>query len=193
MNFPIRESIRNLIFTCFIVGVLAFLFWMLGGIAIVDENQLAEEGGVCYLIDSGKVFTGVTEGYHPNGQKKHRGKYKNGIRHEVWEWWYPNGQKKREEFYSYGEIAGQCDTWYENGQRKSKANYSLINSRKRGGMEGTINQMSKRAAGNTWVWWHENGQKKMERDYSYGELVEGSEKYWNSKGEPVASWEESQK
>ena len=41
--------------------------------------------------------------------------------------------------------------------------------------------------------WHENGQKVYEGNYKDGKLVEGSAKYWNSKGEPVDTWQESQK
>jgi antitoxin component YwqK of YwqJK toxin-antitoxin module len=37
--------------------------------------------------------------------------------------------------------------------------------------------------------WHENGQKKWEETYKEGELV--SEKYWNSKGEEVATFGEA--
>ena len=35
------------------------------------------------------------------------------------------------------------------------------------------------------VWWHENGKKAYEVNYKDGEEVEGSKKFWNSKGEPV--------
>ena len=38
---------------------------------------------------------------------------------------------------------------------------------------------------------YENGQKKSEVNYKDGELI--SEKWWNSKGEPVDSLEEAQK
>ena len=37
------------------------------------------------------------------------------------------------------------------------------------------------------VWWHENGKKAYEVNYKDGEEVEGSKKFWNSKGEPVNS------
>ena len=39
--------------------------------------------------------------------------------------------------------------------------------------------------------WHENGQKRLEVNYKDGKEVEGSAKYWNSKGEPVDSREEA--
>ena len=41
------------------------------------------------------------------------------------------------------------------------------------------------------VLWHENGQKRAEGKAKGGELV--SEKFWNSKGEPVDSFEEADK
>ena len=39
--------------------------------------------------------------------------------------------------------------------------------------------------------WHKNGQKQSELNYKNGKPVEGSEKFWNSKGEPVNSEEEA--
>ena len=38
-----------------------------------------------------------------------------------------------------------------------------------------------------------HGGKKYEANYKDGKLVEGSEKFWNSKGEPVDSLEEALK
>ena len=69
--------------------------------------------------------------------------------------------------------------WYKpsnyHGGKKYEANY------KDGKLDGL------------WVVWHENGQKGIEKNYKDGKLVEGSAKYWNSKGEPVNSEEEAQK
>ena len=42
------------------------------------------------------------------------------------------------------------------------------------------------------TWTAING-KEVEENYKNGKLVEGSAKYWNSKGEPVNSEEEAQK
>ena len=39
------------------------------------------------------------------------------------------------------------------------------------------------------VGWHENGKKQVEANFKDGELI--SEKYWNSKGEPVDTWQEA--
>jgi antitoxin component YwqK of YwqJK toxin-antitoxin module len=64
---------------------------------------------------------------------------------------------------------------HENGQKRSEGNY------KDGKAEGL------------WVSWHENGQKSWEGNLKEGEEVEGSAKYWNSKGEPVDTIEEARK
>ena len=42
------------------------------------------------------------------------------------------------------------------------------------------------------VTWYEDGQKKSEQNYKDGKPVDGSLKYWNSKGEPVDSLEEAE-
>ena len=71
--------------------------------------------------------------------------------------------------YQNGILNGPCSTWYDNGQIESEANF------KNGKFEGFYSQ------------WHRNGQRYSERRFVSGELIEGSEKYWNTKGEPVNS------
>ena len=39
----------------------------------------------------------------------------------------------------------------------------------------------------------ENGQKMAESNYRNGNKIEGSEKFWNSKGDPVDTIEEARK
>ena len=88
---------------------------------------------------------------------------------------YDNGQKRWEGNYKDGEQEGLWVAWHKNGQKLSEANF-------KGGKEDGLE-----------VWWHENGQKRSEQNYKDGRKVEGSEKYWNSKGEPVDSEEEAWK
>ena len=66
-------------------------------------------------------------------------------------------------------------SWYPNEQKQRETNY------KDGKEEGLH------------VSWHKNGQKLVEVNYKDGEEVEGSRKYWNSKGEPVDSLVEAYK
>ena len=61
---------------------------------------------------------------------------------------------------------------YENGQKKQEGYV------KEGKTHGLI------------VRWHKNGQKAREANFKDGKLI--SEKYWNSKGEPVDSREEAE-
>ena len=68
---------------------------------------------------------------------------------------------------------GKAFDMYESGQKASEFNF------KDGKPDGF------------WMSWHENGQKKSESNHKDGKLVEGSEKYWNNKGEPVDSWIET--
>ena len=89
--------------------------------------------------------------------------------------WHENGQKHTEANYKDGKLDGLWVVWHENGQKAVEANY------KDGKEEGLETQ------------WHENGQNGIEKNYKDGTLVEGSAKYWNSKGEPVDSEEEAYK
>jgi len=72
-------------------------------------------------------------------------------------------------------VYGLWTVWDENGKKKMESNYK----------DGKIIGLQ--------VIWHENGQKSEEVNYKDGEEVEGSDKYWNSKGEPVDSREEARK
>jgi hypothetical protein len=70
---------------------------------------------------------------------------------------------------------GKSFILYDNGQKEFEGNW------KDGKMDGL------------WSEWHKNGQKSGEVNYKNDKPVEGSEKFWNSKGEPVDSFKESQK
>ena len=67
---------------------------------------------------------------------------------------------------------GKQIEFHENGQKQWEENYK----------DGKIDGLS--------VWWDVNGQKEGEVNYKDGKKVEGSEKFWSSKGEPVDSEEE---
>ena len=88
---------------------------------------------------------------------------------------YKSGKKEMEANYKDGKPDGLLSSWYEDGQKKLEGNYK----------DGKIDGLK--------VKWHRNGQKHTEANYKDGKLVEGSEKFWNSKGEPVDSLEEAEK
>ena len=116
---------------------------------------------------------GLRRVWHENGQKKAEATYKDGKFDGLEIGWYDNGQKEVEANWRDGGIDGLSLIWYENGQKKGEVTYK---DDKRDGL---------------YVGWHENGQKSVEGNFKDGEVVEGSAKYWNSKGEPVDSGEEA--
>jgi antitoxin component YwqK of YwqJK toxin-antitoxin module len=68
---------------------------------------------------------------------------------------------------------GKAYELYPDGQKKQEGNF------KNGKRDGLI------------VLWHENGQKMAESNYRNGNKIEGSEKFWNIKGEPVDTLQEA--
>jgi antitoxin component YwqK of YwqJK toxin-antitoxin module len=90
---------------------------------------------------------------------------------KVFEEW--SGQQRVETNYIDGRLDGLSQSWHENGKKASEVNY------KGGKQDGLL------------VEFHENGQKWREVNYKDGTPVEGSEKFWNSKGDPVDSMKES--
>ena len=92
-----------------------------------------------------------------------------GKAHEL----YPNGKLKGVYTYKDGIQWGLMTRWHMNGQKEVEAKYKI------GKLDGLV------------VEWHENGQKRLEVNYKDSKEVEGSAKYWNSKGEPVDSREEA--
>ena len=88
---------------------------------------------------------------------------------------YENGQRMGEGTLKDGKPHGLVLQWHKNGQKESELNFK----------DGTVDGLFTK--------WHENGQKQLEVSWKDGEEVEGSAKYWNSKGEPVDTIEEAYK
>ena len=78
-------------------------------------------------------------------------------------------------YYLKGSDAPYTGKVFEewSGQQRVETNY----------IDGKLDGLS--------VGFHENGQKWREVNWEDGELVKGSEKFWNSKGDPVDSMKES--
>ena len=84
---------------------------------------------------------------------------------------YDNGQKEMELNYEEGKPDGPVTVWHKNGKKAMKGNTN----------NGKVNGLTIR--------WHENGQKQRQANYKGGEKI--SEKWWDTKGKPVDSYEES--
>ena len=87
--------------------------------------------------------------------------------------WHKNGQKESELNYKDGKMDGLWTQWHENGQKQREVNF------KDGKEDGLA------------VMWHKNGQKGAECNWKDGKSIKGSVKFWNSKGQSVASEEEA--
>ncbi len=80
---------------------------------------------------------------------------------------YDSGQPKGLGQFKDGKQDGLEMRWHENGQKSYEATYK----------DGELDGLRTR--------WHENGQKKSETTFKDGKEL--SAKYWNSKGEEVAT------
>jgi len=187
----------------------------------INVEKLEEREGIIYLKGSdtpytGKAFileengnmmseenfkNGKPEGlqlrWHANGQKKSEVNYKDGKEDGLAVGWYEGGQKQGAVTYKDGKYDGLMRLLYKNGQKKSEVNYKdgkedglAVAWYENGKKQGEANFKNGKQDGPA-VMWHPNGQKMNEGTYKDGEIV--SEKYWNSKGEPVDSREEALK
>ena len=166
--------------------IIAFLFLMIMGPVLEDSND--EDTFYIWLVilivpviislrmffaeaehelsyDNVKLMLKGLVAYEVKSNKPYSG--------DAVEFW-PNGQKKEEATYKDGKLDGLETQWYESGQKVYEVTY-------KDGEEDGLE-----------VWWHENGHKNIESKYQKGKLVEGSEKCWNNKGEPVDSEEEAE-
>jgi len=123
----------------------------------------------------GSPYTGKRYGLHLNGQKSMEGNYKDGKEDGLWVWWYKNGQKSMEGNYKNGKAVGLHVNWYENGQKAMEQNFIEDEGENFPIPDGLE------------VWWYENGQKKLEQKWKEGNIVKGSSKFWNSKGDEISS------
>ena len=139
----------------------------------VNSEELEYREGFYYLLDSDTPYTGNSFTLWKNGQKQVEGNYKDGKPDGLWLKWHKNGQKRSEENWKDGKPNGLWVNWHENGQKGGQVNL-------KDGKQDGLRQA-----------WHENGQKRHESNYKDGKRI--YEKYWNSKGEPVDTYEETRK
>ena len=159
-----------------------------GKVFILHENGQKTEAN----LKDGKR-DGLFVEWHENGQKKSEVNYKDDKKVGLATTWHENGQKKFEGNFKDGKFEGLSVNWHENGQKKAEANWK--NGKKDGLQLGWYKNGQKEAEANykdgkpngLWVTWYENGQKWWEQNWKDGKLDESSMKYWNSKGEPVAT------
>ena len=161
----------------------------------VTEEETEELKGKLYVKGSSAPYTGKFFSFYQSGHKKSEEDYDNGKSHGLKIFWYKDGKIRQKMNYKNGKLHGSNVMWLNNGQK-----YFEINSKK-GRRDGVniywFTNGQKRREENyengkeegLFTRWHENGEKLMEVNFKNGDQV--SEKYWNSKGKPVDSYEES--
>ena len=181
--------------------IIVTLPMLLGGCGEKEVNfeELEEREGIYYVSGSDTPYTGKSFTLNENGKKASERNFKDGKPDGLVVGWNANGQKSGEGNYKDGKMNGLWMTWYDNGQKQSEINFK---DGKFDGLETVWWNYGKKASERNFkngkkeglhVVWHKNGQKEAEVNYKDGEEVEGSRKYWNSKGEPVATWDEAKK
>ena len=83
----------------------------------VDYDLLQDRGGLRYLPNQKKPFTGVAVEKYPNGQKRMENTFKDGKRHGLETDWFENGQKQFEITWKEGEFISTKE-WDEDGNPK---------------------------------------------------------------------------
>ena len=189
---------------------------------VVNEYELEARDGIAYLKGTETPYTGKQIGWHENGKKEAELNWRNGMQHGLfeswydngtnrakgnwkekkkeglWVYWYESGQRKQEGTFKDGKQNGLVKEWFENGQisqegnwKDDKKNGSIVFWYENGQKEEEGTYIMDKTDG-LYITWHKNGQKMAESNYRNGNKIEGSEKFWNSKGDPVDSLEETE-
>ena len=83
-----------------------------------------------YKVSKSKLKLVKAVYWHPNGQKRYEGTYKDGNEDGIWTGWHENGQKEYEGTIKDGKEDGLITFWYENGQIEDEGNFT--NGKKHG-------------------------------------------------------------
>ena len=129
-----------------------------------DMSMITRYGGMWYLKESKKPFTGI--GYVLSGQSGEKiieSKYLKGQLHGQHNEWWENGKKKRQGRYKTGKRHGRWVEFHENG------NIFTENSYRNGIHDGRSTE------------WHKNGAMYYRGEYENGEKL-GSWEYWDDRG-----------
>ncbi len=121
------------------------------------QKKLKARGCVGRDAEGNDLLQGRWEFFYPGGQKQAEGQYKNAR---------ASGERADAGFLKAGRD-GHWVFWHENGQKSLEISY------RDGKREGTI------------VEWFESGKKQREGTYRNDELLAGTLKRWDDKGNRV--------
>jgi len=141
------------------------------------ETETEERGGLIYLPNKTKPFSGKNLCEYESGQYKSQGKIKKGVKHGKWTEWKENGFKELGRNYNDGELSGEIEySYWNNDQIMYEAEY------KNDKQDGKS------------TWWHENGVKEGESLYKDWES-HSKFTLWHKNGQKylVGNWKDNKK
>lgn len=95
--------------------------WDMKG-SYIGKRNLKRDNNRYFLNDEGEM-DGPFIDYYSDDKFKTTGFYKNGQKHDTWEYWYKNGNLKSQEHYGHGVEIGIWKTWDEDGTLNSEIHY----------------------------------------------------------------------
>ena len=87
------------------------------------KDLIQRKDNLWYVKYARIPFTGAVVEFRGDNQLWHRGNYKNGKMHGLWEYYYEDGQLWWKKNYKNGKLDGLWEHYYEDGQLKWKKNY----------------------------------------------------------------------
>jgi antitoxin component YwqK of YwqJK toxin-antitoxin module len=70
-------------------------------VKVITANKIEKRNGIYYEVNQATPFTGVSQGFNPDGKKRSEVNYKDGEKHGVATLWRKDGTKMKETRYVY--------------------------------------------------------------------------------------------
>ena len=109
--------------TIFFLSIIILTLILVGCEKTIEASKLVERKDIHYQINTDKPFTGTVVSYHENGQVKISGKYKKGLKEDLFEEFYDNGQLLYSVNYFMGKKEGVENIYFRNGNIHIINNY----------------------------------------------------------------------
>ena len=122
----------------------------------VEEDDWWNARPAGYETVGTELQHGTAREWHPNGQLRSAGQYKEGEQTGRFMWWHDNGQKQIEGQFSKGMKDGVWRWFHKNGRKAIEGEYA------------------EDLEIGSWAWWTEEGDLEDRRDFSR-ETLEGIE------------------
>jgi antitoxin component YwqK of YwqJK toxin-antitoxin module len=138
------------------------------------DTETVERGGLIYLPNKTKPFSGKNLCTYDNGENKSKGKFKKGAKDGQWIEWHENGQIDTDITYIDNSVISQ-NFYNENGQLSSfqelfKDGYARVTSFRNGQMSSKAIYLNGIRDSITTYSYYENGEIEFEKNYKDDKL-----------------------